>query len=63
MKQGDMSKMAKNVGIGMAALGATAAIGGAMMSKKSSMAKAKKTAGKMAKTVGDIIDDVRYMMK
>lgn len=56
-------KAAKTIGISMAAIGAAAAIGGAMMGNRSTMAKAKKSAGKMAKSVSGLIDDVRYMMK
>lgn len=56
-------KAAKAIGLSMAAIGAAAAIGGTMMSGNSSMSRAKKSAGKMAKTVSGLIDDVRYMMK
>lgn len=56
------SSIIKGVGIGMAVGGATAMIGSTMMGKPSKRITKKNTA-KAMRTVGQIIDNIQYMMK
>ncbi len=50
----------KGVGTGLAAGMVVAAVGGSMMKNKKNL---KKSAGKAARAVSDILDDVQYMLK
>ena len=50
----------KGIGTGLAAGMVVAAVGGSMMKNKKNL---KKSAGKSARAVSDILDDVQYMLK
>ncbi len=63
MQKNKASNMMKGIGIGMAIGGVSAAMGSCCMKSGSCMKNGKKSASKAIKAVGDVIDNIQFMMK